>query len=401
MERATKADVGRALIAIFDTSALFDDLSMRGVQSRQLLRWAGHGSYELSVPEVVVAEMTNDARERIEKACAKASAAGESLAKLGIALELPVPEVSALAAQFEAQLRAAITGASGRFLPLPNVPHAELVERSARGIKPFSSPAKTRREQSDRGYRDSLIWMTALAAAQGGNVTLVTENTSDFTDGGGNLHPDLLADLEREGLAGEVQVCLSLSAFLDAYLHSDAPALEEFRIRLAGKDEFRDELEARVSTVLTTPQDWARSHVDFVRLSDPSRMGDHGPETVDISVTQLVSVATLNAYGFDENDADDDAGVIQLEVKAGLDVDLVFDRSDAEWIAEYGAEVELYDWEETFVAGHIAVSVAARVDLMFDRATGEIAELEVVDLTNLKSWTSETCRTPRASESWI
>jgi hypothetical protein len=371
------------LIAIFDTSALFDDLSMRGVQSRQLLRWAGHGSYELHLPEVVVAEMTNDARERIEKACAKAGAAGESLAKLGVGVELPVPEVSALAAQFEAQLRGAITEAGGQVLPLPDVSHAELVERSARGIKPFSSPAKEKKEQSDRGYRDSLIWVTALNAARSDKVTLVTENTSDFTDGGGNLHPDLLADLEHEGLVGELEVCLSLTLFLNAYLPSDAPALEEFRLRAAGNDEFRDELETRVSKLLATPQDWARSHVDFVRLSDPSRIGDYGPETTDISITRLVSIETLNAYGFDETDVDDDAGVIQLETKAELDVDLVFDRSDAEWIAEYGADVELYDWEETFVAGHIAVSVVARIDLVFDRATGEIAELEVIDLRDL------------------
>ncbi len=374
---------GRVLIAVFDTSALFSDLSMSGVQSRQLLRWSGHGSYELHLPEVVVAEMTHDARERIEKAVEKVAAARTSFAKLAIPVELPLPDVSVSTGEFEERLRARIAGTQGQVLPIPDAPHAKLVERSADGIKPFSSSAKDSKEHSDRGYRDTLIWITVLEAAKAGEVTLVTENTTDFTDGEGNLHPDLLADLEREGLEGEVQLSLSLTAFLAEHLPSDATAIEEFRLRVAGNDEFREELDKGVSKLLAEPQDWMRADVDFVRLSDPSRKGEYRPETAEVSVSRLGEIETRNAYGFGGSEEEDDSGVIELEVRAELDVDLVFDRGDAEWITEYGADVELYDWEETFVPGRITISVLARVNLVFDRDSGAIAELEVVDVKDL------------------
>lgn len=84
---------------------------------------------------------------------------------------------------------------AGSVLNDPDVSHSELVARVLERRRPFTD--------GERGYRDALIWYSALECANSEDVVLLTANTKDFAkDSGGQfeLADDLVADLVLRGL---------------------------------------------------------------------------------------------------------------------------------------------------------------------------------------------------------
>jgi hypothetical protein len=90
-------------------------------------------------------------------------------------------------------------------LPVPDIPHEEVLRRELARKKPFSSSG---------GYRDLLIWESALryVASEQEDAVFVSANTKDFADGD-QLHADLLADLEARGLTARLSYLPSLGDF--------------------------------------------------------------------------------------------------------------------------------------------------------------------------------------------
>lgn len=84
---------------------------------------------------------------------------------------------------------------AGSVLDDPDVAHSELVARALERRRPFT--------EGERGYRDALIWYSALECASSERVVLLTANTKDFakeTDNQIELADDLIADLVSRGL---------------------------------------------------------------------------------------------------------------------------------------------------------------------------------------------------------
>lgn len=78
-------------------------------------------------------------------------------------------------------------GQEASVLPYPSVSYKELVDRVLAGRRPFTV--------GEKGYRDALIWYSALEQAAEGRVLLLTANTKDFSGSDGQLAPDLQSDL--------------------------------------------------------------------------------------------------------------------------------------------------------------------------------------------------------------
>lgn len=102
----------------------------------------------------------------------------------------------------------------GSVLPHPRVTHEELVERLLRGRRPFT--------EGEKGYRDALVWYSALECAANGPVILVTTNTRDFAKpaaGSFDLADDLVADVDATGLSpGRLVLSTSTSTLLQDVL---------------------------------------------------------------------------------------------------------------------------------------------------------------------------------------
>jgi PIN domain len=366
--------------AVIDTSALFPDCTLASVRAQMLLRWTHRGSYDLTIPEVVVLEMVQDARERLQQAERSVEKGQRICAELGLVTDVRSINVDGLVEEAEANLRRKITQARGSIAAIPGPGHRELVDRSIVGCKPFNRPSQGSKEASDRGYRDTLIWLNARALAMAGDhVVLVTENTKDFADHGA-LHPELLHDVEQSNAGGRVELCLGLDQFLKDHLPIDADVLNAIQTGLADDDAFLDTVVEFVGPTIGKAAVAMRSRVDFARPFDTSQGAYTSPEAVAIGDTKIVSVTALDAYGFDE----DNVGAVTLEITAEIAADLVFARSDAEWLAHLGSSVEFEDWDsmETAVAGSTTVNVTATGDLLFDKSDKSLVDFDVSDIVS-------------------
>lgn len=104
--------------------------------------------------------------------------------------------------------------APGSVLAEPAVTHTELVERVLAKRRPFT--------ESERGYRDALIWYSTLEQAALGPTVLLTANTKDFATKGDHGHPladDLAADLRERAIPpGNVVIHTSTGELMQAVL---------------------------------------------------------------------------------------------------------------------------------------------------------------------------------------
>jgi hypothetical protein len=97
-----------------------------------------------------------------------------------------------LTTRWEHHIKKLITSFGGRIIPTPSIDMSAIVSRSIARKKPFS--------KGDRGFRDTLIWLSTLNLIKPeAHVSFVTENTQDFFQSDtSNPHPDLLQEAEEK-----------------------------------------------------------------------------------------------------------------------------------------------------------------------------------------------------------
>ena len=94
---------------------------------------------------------------------------------------------------FKNTLSARLATADSVILEYPSASHEDLVKRATARRKPFNAKGS--------GYRDALIWQTVLdLAMQVDEDIVLVSSDKDFQDAHGNLHGDLIEDLEGLGL---------------------------------------------------------------------------------------------------------------------------------------------------------------------------------------------------------
>ena len=117
---------------------------------------------------------------------------------------------------------------SGLSIPedYPNeLSHKEIVERELQRKKPFKS--------NGAGYRDYLVWRTALNTARSYSseeLHFITENTQDFSDTKNKavLHPDLQQDLNKVGVAERFHYWPSIRAFIENYADKISKRIDQY-----------------------------------------------------------------------------------------------------------------------------------------------------------------------------
>lgn len=94
----------------------------------------------------------------------------------------------------------------GRILTYPSISPKELADRSIRDRRPFQSSGSGN-QKSDRGMRDTLIWLTLkehlmrMAAGPVSKILFVTNDERAFLDERGyELNESLVSELENEGI---------------------------------------------------------------------------------------------------------------------------------------------------------------------------------------------------------
>lgn len=102
-------------------------------------------------------------------------------------------------------------------LPWPTVEHSALVFRAVNRLAPF--------DEKGGGYRDALVWASALElAGKGADVVLVSADRA-FSDGGDRLAPSLME--EFADLPGSIELVRDLAPWLLSHLPWGAETIAE------------------------------------------------------------------------------------------------------------------------------------------------------------------------------
>jgi PIN domain len=223
--------------AVLDTNGL----TLRGTQGdfdfwvadpemRRLVESAPRQIFRLCVPDIVVREMANHFRERLQES---ARSLGSALSNVGRLLDrtlergVSAEEVALAIETFEVRFRQSLAALDIHVEPLPPMlAGVEIVlQRDLQRRKPFG--------ERSGGMRDALIWESVLELCrrEPRSLAFITGNTQDFADDSKvRLHPDLLADFETvRSERQEVRLYRSIKEFNDAHLtrsEADSPGAD-------------------------------------------------------------------------------------------------------------------------------------------------------------------------------
>lgn len=177
------------MLVILDSNTIIADFHLSGTQFRVLLESLPLTGISLAVPAIVLDEVCNKYGEILETAVAKHSESKRQLHWLlpSYAASDSAISVASATRDYATELRTLLARHHVSILPYPTVEHKDVVARELSRKKPFGGPS---------GYRDYLVWRSAVVAAavRTEHLVLITENVRDFADGE-DIHPDLLADM--------------------------------------------------------------------------------------------------------------------------------------------------------------------------------------------------------------
>jgi len=187
------------MIIILDTNAIRSaGFHFRNASAEALLTYAQRSAkVKLCVPEIAILELVNLYHEELVKTIDALDHTLTDLRKLEPHfIEAPAVAVNIdeSVSRFDSQLRQRFAQARVRVLPIPELPHEQVIKRAVAKQKPF--------DDKGRGYRDSLIWEAVLAECANTNrdVYFITGDKTNFTVQGTSpptLYPQLKTDLEE------------------------------------------------------------------------------------------------------------------------------------------------------------------------------------------------------------
>lgn len=346
---------------IVDTTAVYGDWHLEKGPAAVLLERAREGELELIFPEVVIEEMVGHVRRDLDEALDQHRRAAHRVARL-TREDVPRAEVDVAqaVAEYEQTLRAMLADAGATIAPIPDADHGELVKRAVARTKPFSAEGS--------GYRDALIWETVREEAAKGPVFFVSNNVDDFYDADKrDLASDLLADLEADGVAGNVSLYRQLRQYIRDHV---PPPEQEFALfSLALSDAaFLDEV-----------KDVVGGAVETMTLS-MLRGGFYGMEEVWLHTWQVLEIDPVEGYEV----VDDE---LIASIRARVEVELEFTISYADLVAavENGEDVSTTDvsWDpdEFWATASATRQYWLDIDVTFKSAPRTLEVIDVLDAT--------------------
>lgn len=213
---------------VLDSNELVKDWKLVGLNMTLLSYSAWKNVLQVEIPLLVLDEVTAAHGRAVETSKVTLARLNRERSRLGLSLaETPEDEIDYrqyLEDRVEEQLGFNLTG-------WPRVDHAELVQRAVNRLAPFDS--------SGGGYRDSLIWMSALALAESGRDVILVSSDLAFSGKNGELEENLAS--EAAELTGSVILVRDLSNWLLSNLPWKTDNLKD-ALALARDESFEEYL---------------------------------------------------------------------------------------------------------------------------------------------------------------
>lgn len=224
---------------VLDSNILIADYNLKKPAALILLEQSKSGMLDVYIPELVIDEVINKFRQRVE------SATGKILSELEIMTDLTTEEIMSPIAndyvddstrKYKKRLLKLLMDNKVNIMAYPKTKHKFLAKKAMAKKKPFNA--------NEKGYRDCLIWENVKSLisvwdkdiASCPELIFITNNHTDFMSGDG-LHEDLLSELDDDGLRTDsVAVYKSLHEFSDKVMKLYLVQAKTFKKRLINND---------------------------------------------------------------------------------------------------------------------------------------------------------------------
>ena len=357
---------------VLDTNIIRADWFLKSPSMVVIEKLITLGKCKLYVPEIVILETLN-LYEKVVNAYA------ESVKKLNTLIAkkeyaVPYPDIEKICKDYEMILNERLNALKVQRLSYEGIPHQDVITRALACRKPF--------RESDKGYRDTLIWEGILRLANANCLTFfITNDRKDFASkaGGQQLHPDLVVDLVAKGLPAEtVKLYPDVKRFVDEHI---SPYLQ----RLAG--EVMESLKTGKYKSFSM-QDWfIEIREQFIaRLNEDAQslFSWYGElENPEVSyVEDPEEIIVEDVYRLDEE-------TVYLDAKAFADVtfDVFIFKPDYHWIYDkYPLDILSADWNEDFMWAQLTLYVPIRFSMIFNILSEQVEEFEVNGFEETFGW---------------
>jgi len=246
-------------------------------------------------------------------------------------------------------------------LPYPKVGHKEIVQYSVKGKKPF--------KQKDTGYKDFLIWHSALSLLQENKQPLViltndsdfleeNETCKDFTDFlvNNTVDPnrlDILTSVNKFNQKYLDEIVEKVD--LQKYLEEDKNAeefIEKFRV------DFEEKLEG-------------------YDLDDNDFLGREfeNPTIVNASFTNFNPIDDVEIY-------DDENFIITITMRLDCEIEFFIFKSEYCLMAEEGHTFKVMDidWNRHYVAAYENMNLEVEFAIIIDKNLTNITQIDVNEI---------------------
>lgn len=200
---------------ILDTNVLHNDWNLTGTRLTLLTSTAKRLNHCICIPMVVVDELENQYQQALQEKVNEYNKALKSLSHMGTSLTYQKLDIQKQIDGYKDWLLIELSSKGVVILDYPTTGHDYLVAKELGLKKPFLN--------SQKGYRDALIWETVKTfrlQKKDAEVVFVSENTNDFANKNKeSLHDDLAQELIKDGLSGNsVQYVSKIDDYLNTVI---------------------------------------------------------------------------------------------------------------------------------------------------------------------------------------
>ena len=350
---------------VVDANIIIAEDFGRSVRFRTLLAASTTLGYKVYVPRLAITEtVAKFSREFGKEFKSARSILGQLSKLLGVRFETGIAHLDqeAETAAFENALVAKLNYHQVTQLHYPDISHADVVRRAVSRKRPF--------DQNGSGYRDTLIWLSALnlASQTDGKIILVSKD-EDFGKSD-VLHSDLINDLVEAGHAKEkVALSSSLSNIIDEDIRPKLKA-----VLLENPLETLANLNIDAKEAILLAIQGAYNYVEW----EPNELG-LPPECQTPTLYYAEGIEDLHVVEVRELSDGNSLVRLETEVYGGFN----FFMLKADWYVvddDPRLDVAEFDWNEYGLLGEVTLKLNASIDLLVDQANPLEPQAQVVSL---------------------
>ncbi|MBS4699368.1 PIN domain-containing protein [Aeromonas media] len=208
-----------------DSNIIFNNWHFKNANLQYLLHFIKNEGHTLIISDVVIKEINNKHKQELDKAKGKLIDAVGDLFKLTQINE--VMDVEKFNTKYSLVDTLKQLNVDYNILNCDAIPQELIIDRAIAGVRPF--------QDSEKGYRDTVIWMEFLNHARSNTsddeIIFICENKNDFYDTANRtntivFHPDLERDLLAIKPGKKIIPFLGVPSFIESRIDRDEHCID-------------------------------------------------------------------------------------------------------------------------------------------------------------------------------